>query len=496
MSSVTDALLQLRAKAQLSASNLRERKAQALAQLLAQQHAAEQNAGHTPSGPRRKSDGVEDEQQGIVSAEMSVGGGALLRVTLLAAGYVIGPAGASVRDVSRTTGADIRSWSESFQDASAGPAAASRRVRTIVIEGKRRCVVHALRIIAAAVDRYVDLTGGSYCGQAVDRAHVIDGCTFFYSPPPRAAVPFAAALRSHDSVASPAALKSPSFPGSPAAAADKENATGGGGSAGAPTHAALAPRVLLSPPFSPSRHQTHRVPPLSALPATPAAAGAATGAHTLQTALRTASGAAVGAMPSASEAMDVDHEEEQEQEEAPTPGYRTYSLFGGSGLGPGGSVLQREPFGGVSSLFASAFEASPTPSISAAGADSLFTSRGLPPLGAGAAGGDVGAIGAGAALPSTDPPAYSFLDAPSSAGPGAGSLLRTPSIGDDSLLAATGFPSYSSFANRASEFQSHVWDAPAPPPPSSALAAGPLAQLPLGAAVQGWCQQGSLFGPF
>lgn len=50
MSSVTDALLQLRAKAQLSASNLRERKAQALAQLLAQQHAAEQNAGHTPSG--------------------------------------------------------------------------------------------------------------------------------------------------------------------------------------------------------------------------------------------------------------------------------------------------------------------------------------------------------------------------------------------------------------------------------------------------------------
>ena len=168
--------------------------------------------------------------------------------------------------------------------------------------------------------------------------------------------------------------------------------------------------------------------------------------------------------------------------------------------------------------------ARPTP-----GADSLFTSRGLPPLGAGAAGGDVGAIGAGAALPSTDPPAYSFLDAPSSAGPGAGSLLRTPSIGDDSLRAATGFPSYSSFANRvsasradvccvspsfpdiqclaysrlppthprqASEFQSHVWDAPAPPPPSSALAAGPLAQLPLGAAVQGWCQQGSLFGPF
>jgi hypothetical protein len=44
---------------------------------------------------------VEDEQQGIVGAESSGESGALLCVTLLAAGYVVGPAGSSVREVSR-----------------------------------------------------------------------------------------------------------------------------------------------------------------------------------------------------------------------------------------------------------------------------------------------------------------------------------------------------------------------------------------------------------
>jgi hypothetical protein len=49
-----------------------------------------------------------------------------------------------------------------------------------------------------SVSRYVELTDGSYCGKAVDRSFTIDGCTFFYSPPPRAAVPFAASLRTHE----------------------------------------------------------------------------------------------------------------------------------------------------------------------------------------------------------------------------------------------------------------------------------------------------------
>jgi hypothetical protein len=59
-------------------------------------------------------------------------------------------------------------------------------------------VVHALELISAAVDRYCDLTGGAYCGHSVERVQVIEGVSFIYSPPPRAAVPFAAALRGHD----------------------------------------------------------------------------------------------------------------------------------------------------------------------------------------------------------------------------------------------------------------------------------------------------------
>ncbi len=57
--------------------------------------------------------------------------------------------------------------------------------------------------------RYVHLTGGTYCGRAVDRAHAIDGCTFFYSPPPRAAVPFAASLRGPDRSGGRKAVRTP-----------------------------------------------------------------------------------------------------------------------------------------------------------------------------------------------------------------------------------------------------------------------------------------------
>lgn len=179
MASVSEALVEITARAHLSASTLREEKQAALAKLQSQQPI--QGAGHTPSGersrrwpgraamhsnagdvsssraggqrspfaaflpcttmlsttmpaagPRRKAEGVgpEDEQQGILAAEPTATGGALLRITLLAAGYLIGPAGASVRDVSRVSGAEVRSWSESWREG----AGAARRVRTVIVE--------------------------------------------------------------------------------------------------------------------------------------------------------------------------------------------------------------------------------------------------------------------------------------------------------------------------------------------------------------------------
>eukprot|EP00879_Flechtneria_rotunda_P020407 GHRR01021470.1.p1 GENE.GHRR01021470.1~~GHRR01021470.1.p1 ORF type:complete len:477 (+),score=238.12 GHRR01021470.1:373-1803(+) len=67
-----------------------------------------------PSGPRRPGEGVENEEQGILSAEEVAGtGDVMMRITLLAAGFVIGPSGASVREVVRLSGADINSWTES-----------------------------------------------------------------------------------------------------------------------------------------------------------------------------------------------------------------------------------------------------------------------------------------------------------------------------------------------------------------------------------------------
>lgn len=54
---------------------------------------------------------------------------AKLRITLLAAGFVIGPSGVSVRDITRMTGSNIRSWNEF-----ASVRGKDRKVRTLVIE--------------------------------------------------------------------------------------------------------------------------------------------------------------------------------------------------------------------------------------------------------------------------------------------------------------------------------------------------------------------------
>lgn len=45
------------------------------------------------------------------------------------------------------------------------------------------------------MERYKELCEGKYCGQTVDRIQRIRGVDFYYSPPPRSAVPYAAALK-------------------------------------------------------------------------------------------------------------------------------------------------------------------------------------------------------------------------------------------------------------------------------------------------------------
>lgn len=101
-----------------------------------------------------------------------------------------GPAGASIRNVSQTSGTAIRSWNETYH--SEGK---PRKIRRIVLEGSHESVITAVSILSEAVDRYKDLCEGKYCGKPVDRVQVIRGVEFYYSPPPRSAVPYAAPLK-------------------------------------------------------------------------------------------------------------------------------------------------------------------------------------------------------------------------------------------------------------------------------------------------------------
>ena len=126
------------------------------------------------------------QEQGILHAQSVDSGGAKLHITLLAAGFVIGeahrlagstcsvnafhaayllesgtltcrdltawshlirkttqyamapagPSGVSVREISRASGADIRSWNDTFT-----VHGAAHQVRCVVVEGRRRAVV-------------------------------------------------------------------------------------------------------------------------------------------------------------------------------------------------------------------------------------------------------------------------------------------------------------------------------------------------------------------
>eukprot|EP00890_Picochlorum_soloecismus_P006309 jgi/Picsp_1/667/NSC_00662-R1_protein len=142
------------------------------------------------SGKRKEGEGVEDAEQGILDAMESPNGGAELLITLLAAGFIIGPSGSSVRAISTVSGSMISSWNETFRSRSK-----ERKVRRVVVEGPVKSVLHALNIIKAAVNRYKELCEGKYCGKSVERIQQIYGVDFYYSPPPRNAVPFAASLK-------------------------------------------------------------------------------------------------------------------------------------------------------------------------------------------------------------------------------------------------------------------------------------------------------------
>lgn len=143
--------------------------------------------------------------QGILAAHFSPSTRtAVLQITYLAAGFLIGEKGQSIRDMERITSTSIKSWKDRTVE--------GRSVRKLVIEsvggegdgedlgdgdGTRvgmENVAKCLHIIKAAVMHYKDLCEGLYCGEYVEPVRVIEGVAFHYCPPPRKMVPYAAGI--------------------------------------------------------------------------------------------------------------------------------------------------------------------------------------------------------------------------------------------------------------------------------------------------------------
>ncbi|CAM6097500.1 unnamed protein product [Calypogeia fissa] len=121
------------------------------------------------------------EDHRVVSTEYQAAGTqALMRVTLLAAGFVIGARGISARLIGQVTGAIVQSWTESCR-----PDAVP--IRLFRIQGKKAVVQAAVALIGQAVAKYKDLCDCKRRGEFVQREHIINGVEFYYQPPPRKA---------------------------------------------------------------------------------------------------------------------------------------------------------------------------------------------------------------------------------------------------------------------------------------------------------------------
>jgi len=197
-----------------------------------------------PSGPRRQGEGVEEEEQAVLSADKLANGGLQLRVTLLAAGFVIGASGSSVREIAAATGAVVQSWSE--------PSAPGlpRPTRVFRVQGQPRAVAAAAELIGEAVQRYRDLCESKRRGEFVQRQQRIRGVEFSYQPPPRASQ---GGEGRPDSAAPSSAASTASSGGSPEPRAPRSR-RGRGGRAErrlSPPRARPEAAAALQPPPSP-----------------------------------------------------------------------------------------------------------------------------------------------------------------------------------------------------------------------------------------------------
>eukprot|EP01023_Acetabularia_acetabulum_P046781 TRINITY_DN4865_c0_g1_i10.p2 TRINITY_DN4865_c0_g1~~TRINITY_DN4865_c0_g1_i10.p2 ORF type:complete len:359 (-),score=59.01 TRINITY_DN4865_c0_g1_i10:3058-4134(-) len=140
-----------------------------------------------PSGPRAPNEGIDEQEQGIYHAEILANGSVAIYVTMLAAGFVIGTRGFSIRQICEVTKAYIRSETKS-------PGRFPRTTRLFEISGSAEACKQALDIVIAAVDLYKRLTEGEMEGQRVEQIQYAADIAFVYQPPPHRSVPQAAQL--------------------------------------------------------------------------------------------------------------------------------------------------------------------------------------------------------------------------------------------------------------------------------------------------------------
>ena len=119
------------------------------------------------TGKRPAGIGTENEQQEIIMAEKSENG-VIIRVTLLAAGFIVGPNGASIHQIEAITGARIYSYNRS------NDRTVDRPSRQFHVEGPMSVVQHAVDIICHAIQLYKDLAEGNHRGMTVKRMHKLD----------------------------------------------------------------------------------------------------------------------------------------------------------------------------------------------------------------------------------------------------------------------------------------------------------------------------------
>ncbi|CAD7700566.1 unnamed protein product [Ostreobium quekettii] len=148
------------------------------------------DSSQTPSSVAevRTAQEIEEMQQGITGARRISGRAVQLNMTLLVAGFIIGPCGVSIRDIVCKSGASISSCTRISRTLN------GRRIRVFHIKGTPDSISLAVKIMLMAVGRYKDLAEGKYKGRRVRSAQVVEGVEFVYRPPPKGRVPHAASI--------------------------------------------------------------------------------------------------------------------------------------------------------------------------------------------------------------------------------------------------------------------------------------------------------------